>query len=264
MEISTWIKNNCLFLDPFCSAKREVIKQVSEVKEIFSSLKKIIKTAKSRNKDLHFFISPKLAEKYNINLHYLDDSVQQDDEDLESYSSEDSDSNEGNVYASKKDGQIDFKEETVTFASKRKYEPNYTCSVIFQKPESEIFVVSAYMIETYLGRYAFKANYYFKKENKKSALRCYQRVVKAVKDLKYDFIEKGTNQNEVPHYLKRALQGENGEVEPKSNDMATFLDPKNVVKQTTIGSENILTIPTSRNIMDDLKIEKNAYSGDDK
>jgi hypothetical protein len=217
-------------------AKRETLSHVSNVKSIMASAKKQVKTAGVKS-DIHFYVDPALAEKYNINLHLTNGVVEEGKD----------------VFAAK--GPTDnFAEETITFASKRKYEPNYSCSVIFQKPDDEVYAVSAYMIETYLGRYAHKSNFYFKADNKAKALRCYARILGIVKDLRQDFLDSGLKQDEVPHHLRRALQGEVGEIEPKSNKMATYLDPANVVKSTTIGSENIIFIPTHRGIKDDLEM----------
>lgn len=220
------------------AARSDVAEQAPEVAQIFESLGKAVKTASTDKADLHFYIDPKLAEKYHINLHLADSDPE----------------GGGKVVSADRKAIGDFVEETVSFPSKRKYEPNYLCSVVFQKPEDEVYAVSAYMVETYLGRYAFKANYYFKKDSRNSALRCYDRVLRAIRDLKSDFCEKDLKQNEVPHHLRRALQGEAGEVEPKSNKTATYLDPNNVAKSTTVGSDNIVYIPGRRSIREDLEM----------
>lgn len=224
------------------AARHDVALEAPEVAEIFASLAKQIKVASADKADLHFYVDPRLAERYHINLHMADVGDLGPDGDRR-------------VVSADKRAVGDFIEETISFPSKRKYEPNYVCSVVFQKPEDEVYAISAYMMETYLGRYAYKANFYFKKDSRNSALRCYDRVLRAVKDLKTDFIERDLKQNEVPHHLRRQLQGEAGEIEPKSNRTATYLDPNNVAKSTTVGSENILYIPTHRSIKDDLDMK---------
>lgn len=232
-----WFKQNSV-VDPAMLA--EISAQAGEVSSLFSSMKRV-KTASSGEKaDLHFYVDPFLAEKYHINIHMAQSANEPMDDSRKIVSAESKVS--------------DFLEETVSFPSKRTYEPNYVCSVVFQKPENEVYAVSAYMMETYLGRYAYKANYYFRKGSRGQALRCYNRVLTAIKDLKMDFAEKDLKQSEVPYHLRRALQGESGEVEPNSNKVATFLDPQNVAPKTTVGSENILTIPSHRSIKDDLRL----------
>lgn len=223
--------------------------EAKEVSRLFSSLEStsLVKTAAKKD-SLNVYIDPNLAAKFDINLHLVDSS-KSDDLDEDGIMSEFA-SSEGSRIVSAEKQNPDFLEKTITFASKRLNEPNYLCSVVFQNPE-DVFAVSVYLTETYLGRYAFKSNYYFRKTSKKSALRCFKRAVDIVSDLKKDFIEKALNQNEIPYFMKRSLQGEVGEIEPKSNKIATYLDPKNVQQSTTIGSENIITIP-KRTLGDDL------------
>lgn len=239
MNPSEWVDNHCTLEGCFRLARRETLRQAADAKAIFASVGKAIKTAAADRTALHFYVDPRLAEKYDINLHMIDSGEA---------------TGEGRDVFAGKEPKDDFAEETVTFASKRKYEPNYSCSVIFQKPDGEVYSVSAYMIETYLGRYAHKSNFYFKADNRAKALRCYARILGVVKDLKADFLDGDLKQNEVPNHLRRALQGEAGEIEPKSNKMATFLDPANTAKSTTIGSENIIFIPTHRGITEDLEM----------
>lgn len=205
------------------------------VAKLFASCRKpMVKTASSRP-EVHFYVDPKLAENYKINLHLIDAEAEP---------------SERIVSAEKK--LADFSEETVSFISKRQYEPNYLCSIVFQKPDDEVYAISAYLMETYLGRYAFRANWYFRKTSKSSAVRCYNRVLTAIKDLKSDFLDRDLKQNELPHFLRRALQGESGEIEPKINQMATYLNPKNVASGSTVASDNIVTVPSRRSIKDDL------------
>lgn len=217
-------------------ASTEVGFEAPKVAKLLSTLRPT-KTASSGRQDVHFFVDPKLAENFNINLHL----IEQNDKTRV-------------ALASDKDGGPEFSEETISFPSKRKNEPNYLCSVVFQKPEDEVYAVSAYLMETYLGRYAYKANFYFRGKSRLAAFRCYKRVLQAVQDLKTDVIEGSRNQNETPYLLKKALQGESGEVEPKSNKMATYLDPNNIKPQTTVGSENIVYIPKGRSIKEDLDL----------
>ena len=220
----------------------DVLMQASDVAEIFSSVAKNVKTASSGRPDLHFYIDPKLAENYDINLHMASD---------EAAPSDDWDGGRKVVAADKK-AVSDFSEETVSFPSKRKYEPNYVCSIVFQKPDDEVYAVSAYMVETYLGRYSWKSNYYFRKESRNSALRCYNRVIRAIKDLKTEFAEKDLKQSEIPYHLRRYLQGETGEIEPKSNKVATYLDPNNIPLKGEIPRP--VYIPATRGIKQDLEM----------
>ena len=219
----------------------DVLMQATDVAEIFSSVGKAVKTASSGRPDLHFYIDPKLAENYDINLHMASEAP--------------SDEWDGGrkVVAADRKAVSDFSEETVSFPSKRKYEPNYSCSVVFQKPDDEVYAVSAYMVETYLGRYAWKSNYYFRKESKNSAARCFRRVLQAVKDVREDALEKGANASETPYRIRRALQGIVGEMEPKSNKTATFLDPNNIPLKGEIPRP--VYIPASRKIAESLDAE---------
>ena len=218
----------------------DVLMQATDVAEIFSSVGKAVKTASSDRPDLHFYIDPKLAENYDRHLHMASEAT--------------ADEWDGSrkVVAADRKAVSDFSEETVSFPSKRKYEPNYVCSVVFQKPDDEIYAVSAYMVETYLGRYAWKSNYYFRKENRNSALRCYNRVLRAVRDLKTEFMEKDLKQSEVPYHLRRSLQGESGEIEPKSNRTATYLDPNNIPPKGEVPRP--VYVPPSRGIRQDLEM----------
>jgi hypothetical protein len=217
--INDWLENNCIVNSPFSEARRETLYQSYDAKSIITSMRRLVKTASVKT-DLHFYI--------------------------------DADSSDKTEKTASKIAGRDFLEETISFPSKRKNESNYSCSVIFQKPENEVFAVSAYMVETYLGRYVHKSNFYFRKENRAAAERCFSRVLSVVKDLRQDMIEGAKRQVEVPHLLKRALSGEIGEIEPKSNHVATFLDPKNASEQS---GPVIPFIPTERSIKDDLEME---------
>ncbi len=222
--------------------------QWKEASAIFTSLSKVVKTA-SGKQDLHFYVDPNLAELYNINLHLSNSSG------ASGLVSKGQSSDRIMVDADKR-AVSDFIEDTTVFASNRKYEPSYLCSVLFQHPDKEVYSVNVYLFESYLGQYAFKSTYYFRKESRQPALRCYARCLNVVKDIKADFAERELKQNELPYHLKRALQGELGELEPKTNKMATYLDPNNIPKQSSIGSENIVYIPSKRNISEDVFIDK--------
>jgi hypothetical protein len=215
----------------------EVSEESAEVRRVFASARKMTKMAALERQPLHFYVDPRLAEKFTINLHLADFA--------------DADGDKMVVAADKK-AVGDFVEKTVSFPSKRSYESSYLCSVVFQKPDDEVYAVSAYLTETYLGQYAFKTNYYFRKGSRGAALRCYNRVLTIVNDTKESFSEGNLSQNELPYHMRRALQGEVGEVEPKANKMATYLNPDNVAPKTSIGSENILFIPKGRSIVGDL------------
>lgn len=187
---------------------------------------------------MHFYVDPDLATNFDINLHLMKKNDQRQ------------------ASVSRKDDTVsDFKEKTIVFASKLKRSSNYSCSIVFQKPEDKVYCVSAYMTDESLGRYAFKANYYFRKSSRTAALRCFKRVLKTVKAVKADVIDGEKPQGEVPYLLKKALQNESGEINPKSNKTAVYLNPSNVAKQTTIGSENIVTIPKKKSIVEDLEMD---------
>lgn len=215
--------------------RAEVTSQAGNVAAIFGGLK-MVKTASGR-KDLHFYVDPKLAENFNINLHLVEQNDRQ----------------AGRTVTAGESG--DFREATISFPSKQKRDPNYLCSVVLQKPEDEVYAVSAYLMETYLGRYAYKSNWYFRKKSGAAANRCYERVLRAVEDLKTDVIEGSKYQSEVPALMKRALQGEAGEVEPKDNKMATYLNPANVAATNGLASENIVYIPKGKSLLDDLDLK---------
>jgi hypothetical protein len=209
-----WVCSNC----GFAAAERRMVKEVAAqslgAKTIFASLRGLTKIARSGRPDLHFYVDPHLAEKYDINVHLADDAEPAP--------------SSMTVAASNKGIASDFQETNVPFPSALKNEPNYLCTVVFQKPDEDVYAISAYLVETYLGRYAWKSNYYFRKESRNSAVRCFNRVLQAVRDVKEDMLEKGSNASETPYRLRRALQGTTGELEPKSNKMATYLDPDNV------------------------------------
>lgn len=151
----------------------------------------------------------------------------------------------------------DFMEETINFPSVLKRDPDYSCYIVFIKPDERLYSVSVYMIEKYLGRYAHKSNYYFLKENKSKAISCYNAVLDIVKNLKNDVFEQNLKQSEIPHILKRALrQKDFGGISPKSNSVAVYLNPANTENPKEGGSSNILYIPKQNNVFDSLEIEK--------
>ena len=220
-----------------------------EISAIFKNIRQI-RTASSGRQDVHLYIDPNLVANYNVNLHLIGDN---------NGGSTTKETKVENIAplaekktAAAKDSDRDFLEESVPFPSKQGRDPNYLCHVVFQKPEEDVYSVSAYLMETYLGQYAFKSNYYFRASSKDRAKRCFERVAKAVKDLQADIMDGSRNQNAVPYLMKRALQGEVGEVEHKRDKVANYLDPSNVPPQKSVGAENILTIPTERSIKDDL------------
>jgi hypothetical protein len=150
-----------------------------------------------------------------------------------------------------------FLEETVNFPSVLKRDPDYSCYIVFLKPEKEIYSVSVYMVEKYLGLYVHKSNYYFSNENRSKAVSCYEEVLNTVKDLKGDSIQNGLKQSEIPHILRRALrQKDFGNLTPKVNQTATYLNPSNTENPKEGGSSNILYIPKRNSISDSLEIEK--------
>ena len=186
--------------------------------------------------DVHFYVDPQLAANFNINLHMIQEANEPD----------------GKVVTAADNLSGDFKEQTITFPSRRTRDPNYLCSVVFQKPEDSVYCVSAYLTDTYLGRYAYRANWFFREASRASAIRCFNRVFGMVKDVKQDFIESTRSQSEVPYVLKKALQGEAGEIEEKANKIALYLDPANVAPQTTIGQDIFAKGQTTHRIVDEL------------
>ena len=232
-----WVHCNCKFAVAGRNMAREVAREAGEAKAIFSSLGRMSKFAKSGRPDLHFYVDPRIADKYDVNIHLAEDSVASGDGKT--------------VTAADRGISGDFQEATVSFPSSLKNEPNYLCSVVFQRPEEDVYVVSAYLVETYLGRYAWKSNYYFRKESKNSAARCFHRVLQAVRDVREDLLEKSTNASETPYCLRRALQGVVGELEPKSNKMATYLDPDNI-PQKGLEPPRPVYVPKSRSVKSQL------------
>jgi len=215
---------------------KDVSSQARDVARIFSA--PLVKTASTDN-ELHFYIDPRLAGKYKVNLHLMGENDKED----------------GRKMVEASDKSDNFSDETINFPSRNKSDPHYVCNVVFQKPEDKVFCVSAYLMETYLGRYAYKANWYFREKSRPAAVRCYGRVLVAVKDLRQDVIENGLNQSEIPFMMGRLLQGERGEVEPKINQMATYLNPDNVPPKTSLGSERIPYFPKHRGIAEELDLE---------
>lgn len=229
-----WLRDHCDF-DP---ARKSIIEGVANdvrgqavvVSEITKRLSGgLVKLASKA--DLELIVSPEIAKNYRINIGAIKEADK--------------------FSAVQIDDGKDFADETVSFPSANSSDPNYICSVVFQKPHEDVYCVSAYMMETYLGQYAYKANWYFRKTSRNAAMRCYKRVLGMVRDLRSDFVENQKNHSEIPYNLKRALQGEAGEIEHVKNKMAVYLDPKNVHPSKTIGSENFITIP-KKSLLDEL------------
>ena len=122
------------------------------------------------------------------------------------------------------------KSETFYFPSKLKREPDYACSVSYQKPEDKLCAVSVYLVETYLGRYAFRRNFYFRKKNEKAAKKCYTRAIRTVRELIEDMQDETIPQTRIPYVLRKRLSPMDGEIEPKTSSVATYLDSKNTVE----------------------------------
>jgi hypothetical protein len=85
-------------------------------------------------------------------------------------------------------------------------------------------------VETYLGRYAFRRNFYFRKKNEKAAKKCYTRVIRTVRELIEDMQDETIPQTRIPYVLRKRLSPMDGEIEPKTSSVATYLDPKNTVE----------------------------------
>jgi len=209
-----------------------------KVAAIFKSMKRCI-LASSRPVNLNLNIDPKLAEQFNINFRMIQEADNPEEMKI--------------ITASNNNFNDNFKEQFVTFPSKRTRDPNYLCSIIFQKPEDSVYCISTCMTDTYLGRYVYRANWFFRDSSRSSAMRCFNRIIRTVQDIKSDFVEGTRNQNEIPYALKKSLQGESGEIEEKSNKIATYLDPDNIAPQTTIGQNIFAKGPTTHSILDDLE-----------
>lgn len=216
--------------------------------EVFASLRQV-KTA-SKSEDLHLYVDPRFAGKYKINLHM----IEQNDRERNEEDQEPSPS----VKTAKAvpEDEDEFQETTVSFVSKKTSDPNYLCTIVLQKPEGKVWSVSAYLMETYLGRYAFRANFYFKKENSRSARKCYARVSRAIREMRQDVIEDDILQNAVPRLMRKRLSSIEGEVEPRINKMATYLNPDNAVEPVGPESSPATYIPNKRSVTDDLMLEE--------
>jgi hypothetical protein len=146
----------------------------------------------------------------------------------------------------------DMREKIVYFPSKKKNDSNYLCTIIMQNIERKVFCVSVFLIDTYLGRYAYKANFYFRQKGRNEALSCFNRISKIVKNIRSEICSSVCYQSEIPYLLKRSLLEEKGEIEPVSNHIAIYLDPKNVSQRNTLASESIITIPKPKSIEEEL------------
>lgn len=225
-------------------AREESNSCAREVFAILSS-RRMLKTA-GASKDIVFHVDPKLASKYKINFKLMEEN---DNEDPKELKQEASAEEPKEVFAQ---SESDFEETTVSFVSKSTREPNYLATIVLQKPEGKVYCVSAYVMETYLGRYAFRANFYFREGSRRSAKKCYDRVVRAVKELRSDILEDGLIQGMAPRILAKRLSGIEGEIEPRINKMAIYLDPENSPAKPDPANGFSTYIPTKRSVIDDL------------
>lgn len=217
-----------------------------QAKEVLSLLTpRRVRTAASGADEVNVYVDPRLAGKYKINLHLMDKN---DEERERSPASEDSTVKT----ASESEPNPGFREATISFVSKKTSDPNYLCTVVLQKPEGKVYCVSAYLMETYLGRYAFRTNFYFRKESSKAAHRCYDRVARAIRELKQDVIEDDILQNTVPRLMRKRLASIDGEIEPRVNKTATYLDPENQPEMSNPERSPATYIPSKRSVTDDL------------
>jgi hypothetical protein len=120
-------------------------------------------------------------------------------------------------------------------------DPDYVCSVKIHKPQDDIIAVSVYLMETNIGQYAYKNNFFFKPGNEDLAKRCYRRVSLAIKDVREDVASGYNLQHEVPLLITKRLQGEESEVQQEVKQFAVYLDPRNVHK-TDAGKHNFPSI----------------------
>jgi len=120
-------------------------------------------------------------------------------------------------------------------------DPDYVCSVKIHKPQDDIIAVSVYLMETNLGQYAYKNNFFFKPGNEDLAKRCYRRVSMAIKDVREDVASGYNLQHEVSLMIAKRLQGEESEVQQEVKQFAVYLDPRNVGR-TNAGKHNFPSI----------------------
>lgn len=226
-------------------ARESSAQEALGVVDVFSSVRHV-KTAHSSD-ELHLYVDPRLAGKYKINIHLME----QNDKERQAESSTDPAIKTATIESS----GTDFQETTVSFVSKKTSDPNYLCTIVLQKPEDKVWSVSAYLMETYLGRYAFRANFYFRKESTRSARKCYERVARAMQEMRQDVVEDDLLQNAVPRLMRKRLSSIEGEVEPRINKMATYLDPENKVEPIGPETSPASYIPTKRSVTDDLLLE---------
>ena len=224
--------------------RRETGQQAKEVLALIQ--RPMVRTAGTGGDEVNVYVDPRLAGKYKINLHLMD----RNDEERERVASTPEEDQPTVKTAS--EGQTDFREATVSFVSKKTADPNYLCTIVLQKPEDKVYCISAYLMETYLGRYAYRANFYFRKESSKAAHRCYERVARAIRELRQDVIDDSLIQNIVPKLLRKRLSSVEGEIEPRVNRMATYLDPDNTIEPASPDKSFSTYTPTKRSITDDL------------
>ena len=226
-------------------AKETSAQEGLEVAKLLSSVRQI-KTA-SANDELHLYVDPRLAGKYKINLHLME----QNDKERQAEVSTEPAVKTATVESS----GSDFQETTISFVSKKTSDPNYLATIVLQKPEDKVYCISAYLMETYLGRYAYRANFYFRKESTRNAKKCYERVARALQEMRQDVVDDNLLQNSVPRLMRKRLSSIEGEVEPRINKMATYLDPENQVEPMGPETSPASYIPNKRSITDDLLLE---------
>jgi len=120
-------------------------------------------------------------------------------------------------------------------------DPDYVCSIKMHKPQDNIIAVSVYLMETTIGQYAYKNNFFFKPGNEDLAKRCYRRVAMAIKDVREDVASGHNLQHEVSLMIAKRLQGEESEVQQEVKQFAVYLDPRNVGR-TDAGKHNFPSI----------------------
>lgn len=144
-------------------------------------------------------------------------------------------------------GQDFYKEEVVFFPSKKKYESAYVCYVTATLAEEDTYVITAYLVESYLGRYAFRKDVYMK--NADAALEAFERFKTKVLDIKQEFIKKPHAQAELTGYLRRSLQNEASAFTPACDQVATYLNPKNNIQKGSFGTDNNISLKnTDKNL----------------
>ena len=227
----------------------DVIQEAKDVVKAFDSLK-MVKTASSDAPALDISVDPELASKVKINL-----SLMRRNDNLRDGSYQTDSVREAKVDDLPKlsTDEENFKEDTIVLPSRKTADSNYLGLVVFQKPESKAYAVSVYLMDSYLGRYALKTNYYFRESSRNAALRAFRNARRIVREVREEISEEGIIQSQLPNTLRRRLLAIEGEIEPTANKTATYLNTNNVKPADTKNSPATY-IPNKRPLEQDLEL----------